>query len=515
MANAQLLVNLLARLLAQLVIKFAKKLNFKSSRLPAVAGSYFSVDEEIIVLIHRMHLDDNYVVLDVNSGAVHIIDEMIYDMLGVYEGHNGEETLQQLKGKYPQKDMEEALEELKELQAQGLLFSPEFPIPETFKFEPVLKSLCLNIAHDCNLRCGYCFAGTGDFGGKRALMSKDIAEKAVEFAIAGSKKRHNLEMDLFGGEPLVNFPVVKHVIEYVRKREQETGKNIKLTLTTNGTLLTDEIIQFLNDNRVMLVLSLDGSKETHDHMRPMTGGRGSYDKAVAGFKKAIDSREGKNYYLRGTYTHYNTHFADDTVSMLDVGREISMEPVVGLDEPYVLTEEDWPILDKEYEKLARIYLEKRRAGEAFDFFHFNVALDNGPCVAKRLAGCGAGHEYYAITPEGDIYPCHQFVGREEYKMGTLDTGIVKKDMIQEFRQMHVMNKSACRECWARFFCSGGCHANADLINHDLSKPYEYGCKLQRKRLEMAIIVQALLSEDVNEGKEDLRPAIDNFKFQTK
>lgn len=467
------------------------------------------------MLIHRMHLDDNYVVLDINSGAVHLVDKEIYDLLGFYDGTNKEETIEKFSSTYPHKAIMEDLAALEDLQKQGLLFSPEFPVPDTFKFEPILKSLCLHIAHDCNLRCGYCFAGTGDFGGHRALMSNEIAEKAVEFAIAGSKQRHNLELDLFGGEPLVNVPVVKHVINYVRKREKETGKNIKLTLTTNGTLLSDDIVKFLNDNRVMLVLSLDGSKATHDHMRPFAGGKGSYDAAVKGFKKVIDSRQGKNYYLRGTYTHYNTHFADDTVSMLDVGKEISMEPVVGTDEPYVLTEEDWPTLDKEYEKLARIYLEKRRAGEPFDFFHFNVALDNGPCVAKRLAGCGAGHEYFAITPEGDIYPCHQFVGREKYKMGNLATGIVKKDMVQYFRQMHVMKKPACRECWARFFCSGGCHANAELANGDIAKPYEYGCRIQKKRLEMAIIVQALLTEDVNEGKDDLRPAIDNFKFQVK
>lgn len=467
------------------------------------------------MLIHRMHLDDNYVVLDVNSGAVHIIDKMIYDMLGIYDGTNKTETLQHFTGEYPAADVEEAMEELEDLQKQGLLFSPEFPVPDTFSDEPILKSLCLHIAHDCNLRCKYCFADTGDFGGHRALMSKEIAEQAVEFAIKGSKQRHNLELDLFGGEPLVNWPVVEHVVNYVRRREQETGKNIKLTLTTNGTLLNDANVKFLNDNRVMLVLSLDGSKATHDNMRPFAGGKGSYDKAVAGFRKAIDSRHGKNYYLRGTYTHYNLHFTDDVLSMLEVGREISMEPVVGTTEPYVLKEEDWPILDKEYEKLARVYLEKRRKGEGFDFFHFNVALDNGPCVAKRLAGCGAGHEYFAITPEGDIYPCHQFVGREKYKMGTLATGIVKKDMVQYFRHMHVMKKDACRTCWARFFCSGGCHANADLVNGDIAKPYEYGCKIQKKRLEMAIILEALLTEDVNEGKKDLRPAIDNFKFQVK
>ena len=382
------------------------------------------------LLIHRMHLDDHYVVLDVNSGAVHIIDKMIYDILGFYDGNNPEETKAHFKGKYADSDVEEVLAELKELQEAGLLFSPDFSVPDTFAEEPILKSLCLHVAHDCNLRCGYCFADTGDFGGHRALMSKEVAQKAIEFAIKGSKKRHNLELDLFGGEPLMNMPVVKFIVDYVRKREKETGKNIKLTLTTNGTLLTDEIVTYLNDNRVMLVLSLDGSKKTHDHMRPYPGHLGSFDKAVEGFKKVIESRRGRNYYLRGTYTHYNPHFADDVLAMLEVGSEISMEPVVGTNEPYVLTEDDWQILDKEYEKLARIYLDKRRKGIPFDFFHFNVALDNGPCVAKRLAGCGAGHEYYAITPEGDIYPCHQFVGREQYKMGTLDMGIVKKDMVQ-------------------------------------------------------------------------------------
>lgn len=378
------------------------------------------------LLIHRMHLDDHYVVLDVNSGAVHIIDKMIYDILGFYDGNNPEETKAHFKGKYADSDVEEVLAELKELQEAGLLFSPDFSVPDTFAEEPILKSLCLHVAHDCNLRCGYCFADTGDFGGHRALMSKEVAQKAIEFAIKGSKKRHNLELDLFGGEPLMNMPVVKFIVDYVRKREKETGKNIKLTLTTNGTLLTDEIVTYLNDNRVMLVLSLDGSKKTHDHMRPYPEHLGSFDKAVEGFKKVIESRRGRNYYLRGTYTHYNPHFADDVLAMLEVGSEISMEPVVGTNEPYVLTEDDWQILDKEYEKLARIYLDKRRKGIPFDFFHFNVALDNGPCVAKRLAGCGAGHEYYAITPEGDIYPCHQFVGREQYKMGTLDMGIVKK-----------------------------------------------------------------------------------------
>ncbi|NCD08354.1 MAG: thioether cross-link-forming SCIFF peptide maturase [Negativicutes bacterium] len=465
------------------------------------------------MLIHKMKLDDNMAVLDINSGAVHMVDEIIYDILEVFTGANDSETVEAMADRYKEADVREALAELHELKDDGLLFSPEYPVPDTFSEEPILKSLCLHIAHDCNLRCGYCFAGTGDFGGKRELMSNEIAEKAVEFAIKGSKQRHNLDIDLFGGEPLVNPDVVRHVVSYVRKREKETGKNIKLTLTTNGTLLNDENIEFLNKNRVMLVLSLDGKKETHDVMRPFPNKQGSYDVVAEKFKKVIESRHEKNYYLRGTYTHYNINFVDDVLDMTRIGKEISMEPVVGIDEPYVLTEDDLPLIMKEYEKLARIYLQRRREGNPFDFFHFNVALDNGPCVAKRLAGCGAGHEYFAITPEGDIFPCHQFVGREEYKLGTLDTGVVKPLMVKKFRNMHVMNKPTCKECWARFFCSGGCHANADLINGDLSKPYEYGCKLQKKRLECAIIIQAMLAADAQDGASDLRPEIDNFKFK--
>lgn len=465
------------------------------------------------MLIHRMRLDDHRVVLDINSGAVHIVDEMTYDILGVFDGENIEETKKYFNGKYDSDELSELLGELVELKEEGLLFTPEYPIPDTFKQEPIVKSLCLHVAHDCNLLCRYCFAGTGDFGGHRALMSFDTAKKAIEYAIKGSKQRKHLEIDLFGGEPLCNYDVVKQIILYVRKREEECGKTIKLTLTTNGTMLTEDKARFFTENRVMLVLSLDGSKETHDYMRPYPKNVGSYDVAVKNFKKFIEIAGNKNYYLRGTYTHHSVHFTKDVLAMTEVGSDVSMEPVIGIDEDYVLTKEDLPILKEEYDKLARVYLKRRHEGHPFNFFHFNVALNNGPCVNKRLAGCGAGHEYFAVTPEGDLYPCHQFVGREEYKMGTLDTGIVRPDLVKKFRNTHVMTKPKCKECWARFFCSGGCHANADLINHDISEPYEYGCELQKKRLENALIVQALLAEEVNEGKEDLRSSIDNFVFK--
>ena len=446
------------------------------------------------MLIHKMRLDEYMAVLDVNSGAVHLVDDVIYDLLDVFDGTNDDEAIAALQTSYPEKDLREALEELHQLQEEGLLFSPEFEVPQTFAETPILKSLCLHIAHDCNLRCGYCFAGTGDFGGYRAMMSKETAEKAVEFAIAGSKMRHNLELDLFGGEPLMNPEVVKHVINYVRRREFETGKNIKLTLTTNGTLLNDDIIQFLNDNRVMLVLSLDGKKETHDNMRPFPNKTGSYDAAVRGFKKVIESRNGKNYYLRGTYTHFNPHFAEDTLDMTKIGKELSVEPVVGIDEPYVLTEADLPVLYEEYDKLARAYLQKRREGDAFDFFHFNVALDNGPCVAKRLAGCGAGHEYFAITPEGDIYPCHQFVGNEDFLMGNVFEGLKRTDIRDSFKSCNVYSKEKCRECFARFYCSGGCAANSYNFHGDIHNTYDIGCALQKKRVECAIMIKAAEAE---------------------
>ncbi len=461
------------------------------------------------MLIHKFKLDDNIIVLDVNSGAVHLIDQMIYDILDVYQGDNPQMVYEKLAGQYQLEDLQEAIGELESLQKAGLLFSKAPEIPEVFKEQPIVKSLCLHVAHDCNLRCGYCFASTGDFGtSTRSLMSKEVGEKAIEFAIAGSQKRHNLEIDFFGGEPLMNWSVNKYLIEYARRREQETGKNIKLTLTTNATLLTEEIIEFLNKNRVMLVISIDGRKEVHDRIRPYEGGVGSYDKAVAGFKKVVQLRGDKNYYVRGTYTRYNLDFAQDVLDMAKLGKEISVEPVVGTTEAYALQKEDLPILYAEYEKLARAYLQANLAGEGFNFFHFNVALDGGPCLNKRLSGCGAGHEYFAVTPEGVLYPCHQFVGREEYLLGNLDSGVQKPKIVEEFRNAHILNKPDCLECWARYHCSGGCHANAQLINGDIYKPYELGCDLQRKRLECAILLQAVLAEAKIE-----REKISNFSYK--
>ncbi len=429
--------------------------------------------------------------LDINSGAVHVIDKMIYDLMDLYDGTNRAEVLAAYSSKYDKNDMMEALEELEELIATKQLFAPSIDVPPTFSQEPLVKSLCLHVAHDCNLRCKYCFAGTGDFGHDRSLMSKEVGEKAVDFIIAGSGQRKHCEIDFFGGEPLMNMPVVKHVVEYVRKREKETGKEFKLTLTTNGVLLNDKNIQYLNDNHISVVLSLDGRKEVHDRMRPNVAGKGSYDNVLANFRKLVDARGGENYFLRGTFTAYNLDFTADVLDMADQGfKLLSVEPVVAKECDYEITEAHLPKLFEEYDKLAEAYIQRKLTDNGFEFFHFNMDINNGPCVAKRLSGCGAGHEYFAVAPNGDLYPCHQFVGRDKYLLGNLFDGVTNQEMPQHFRQAHVLNKPECSKCWARFYCSGGCHANADLFHDDIKIPYEIGCKLQQKRMECAIMIQA-------------------------
>lgn len=450
--------------------------------------------------IHKFVQSGVYILLDVNSGAVHVIDKMIYDMMDYFDGSNDSEVIEHLKGTYGEDDLREALEELHYLMQIQQLFAPDIDVPPTFKQKGIVKSLCLMIAQDCNLRCKYCFGDGGSYGQERAIMTPEIGMKAVDFLIEASGPRKHCEMDFFGGEPLMNMKTVKAVTEYVHKREAETGKKIKLTLTTNGILLNDANIKWLNENDFSLVLSLDGRREVHDNMRPTVGGQGSYDKAVANFKKCLDSRKGGSYdyrgiytFLRGTYTHENMDFTDDVLSMHDAGFDIlSMEPVVMKDSPLGFTEDDLPRLSEEYDRLVDAYMERHRAGKGFFFFHFNMDLSNGPCVAKRLSGCGAGHEYFAVAENGDLYPCHQFVGREKYKLGTIFEGVTDHELPGYFRESHVMNKEKCRNCWARFFCSGGCHANADLFHGDIRQPYEVGCEIQKKRLECAIAVQAML-----------------------
>ncbi|MBQ9364577.1 MAG: thioether cross-link-forming SCIFF peptide maturase [Schwartzia sp.] len=444
--------------------------------------------------IHKFIQNGMYILLDVNSGAVHVIDKMIYDIMDTFDGTNDDDVVLSLRDKYDEAELREALSELHELIKIKELFAPDIDVPPTFSDIGIVKSLCLMVAHDCNLRCKYCFADTGDFGGGRELMSAEVGERAIDYLIEHMGHRIHSEVDFFGGEPLMNMPVVRRITEHVRKREKETGKVFKLTLTTNGLMLNEENRKFFNDNNISLVLSLDGRKETHDRMRPDAGWHGTYDRVLPNFQKMVASRDGKNYYLRGTYTKYNLDFTDDVLSMADAGFDIlSIEPVVAKDMPYAIGESDLPRIYEEYDRLVEAYLARHREGKGFFFFHFNMDLSNGPCVAKRLAGCGAGHEYMAVAANGDLYPCHQFVGRERYRLGSVFEGVTDDKWPEYFRHSHVLNKEKCRDCWARFFCSGGCHANADLFHDDIREPYEVGCAIQKKRLECALMVQAVLA----------------------
>lgn len=443
-------------------------------------------------MIHRFKQGGQNIVLDVNSGAVHLVDDITFEIIGKLDEGKNNEILGELTKKFPREEILEVLAEVEKIISAGELFAPDMEVPPTFQNVGVVKSLCLMVAQDCNLRCKYCFGSGGSYG-KRGVMSEEVGKAAVDFIIKNSGLRKHCEIDFFGGEPLINFKTVKAVTEYVRRREVETGKIFKLTLTTNGVALDDEKISWLNENNISLVLSLDGRKEIHDAMRPDLNGRGSYDKVVKNFQKIVESRNDENYYLRGTYTNQNLDFASDVESMLDAGFDVlSIEPVVLKDSPLALTEKDLPKIFAEYDRLSEMYLERRRAGKGFFFFHFNVDLSNGPCVAKRLAGCGAGHEYFAVAENGDLYPCHQFVGREKYRLGDVFNGVEEtaRHWTKYFRESHVLNKPKCRDCWAKYFCSGGCHANADLFNGDIRKPYEIGCAIQKKRLECAIYVQA-------------------------
>ncbi len=443
--------------------------------------------------IYKFTSNGLYIVLDINSGAVHVVDKMVYEIMDVFNGSNDEAVLAQFSGQYAAADLTEVLAELHELIDAKKLFTPMIEVPATFSQKPLVKSVCLHIAHDCNLRCGYCFAGTGDFGHDRGLMSKEVAERAIEFIIENSGPRINSEIDFFGGEPLMNMDTVRHAVSYVRRRETETGKKFQLTLTTNGVLLNEEITQYLNDNNILLVLSLDGRRAVHDNVRPFPNGQGSYDMVLENFKRTIASRNDQSYYLRGTFTAQNLDFAADVLDMASHGcSQLSVEPVVSKDSKYAITEEHLPQIFAQYDELAKVYLERQRNGNGFNFFHFNLDINNGPCVAKRLSGCGAGHEYFAVTPDGDLYPCHQFVGREKFLLGNVFEGVKNTVLPNQFRQSHVLSKDECRDCWARYYCGGGCHANAEAFSGNIDTPYKIGCELQKKRLECAIMIQAIL-----------------------
>ncbi len=437
------------------------------------------------------------VAVDVNSGAVHVLDDVTYDVLNLAQPPLSERCPQEIKESLPQyapEAVDEAWQDLRELEGEGLLFVEDDYLDPAdavaMQREAPIKALCLHVSHDCNLRCKYCFASTGDFGtGKRMTMDFETARRAIDFVVERSGKRRNIEVDFFGGEPLMAMDTVKRTVEYARSLEKEHDKSFRFTITTNGILLDDETIAYINAEMSNAVLSLDGRKEIHDRMRPKMGGQGSYDTIVPKFQKLVAGRGSKDYYLRGTFTRDNLDFASDVMHIASLGfRNISVEPVVGgPEDPYALREEDIPKLQAEYERLA----EELRAHPEINFFHFNVDLAQGPCVIKRLRGCGAGCEYVAITPDGEIYPCHQFVGNEAYRLGSLYDGSFDMDLSRRFAGLNIYTREECRSCWARFYCSGGCSASNLLVNGDIKKPHRVGCELERKRLECAIALRAL------------------------
>ena len=454
-------------------------------------------------MVHQYKNNGYDIVLDVNSGAIHVVDDVTYDVIALYEGHTREEIVNSLRERYPETEVEEALDEVQMLVDNEELFTKdtyENYIMDFKKRPTVVKALCLHIAHDCNLACQYCFAEEGEYHGRRALMSFEVGKKALDFLIANSGNRRNLEVDFFGGEPLMNWQVVKDLVAYGREQEKLHDKKFRFTLTTNGVLLNDEVMEFCNREMGNVVLSIDGRKEVHDKMRPFRKGAGSYDLIVPKFQQFAESRHQDKYYVRGTFTHYNLDFSEDVLHLADLGfKQISVEPVVAEPkEPYAIREEDLPKLFEEYDKLAVEMIRRHKSGEDFNFFHFMIDLEGGPCVAKRLSGCGSGTEYLAVTPWGDFYPCHQFVGNEKVLLGNVDEGILNTDIRDEFKCCNVYAKEKCRKCFARFYCSGGCAANAYNFSGDICGAYDIGCELQKKRIECAIMIKAAEEEQKNE-----------------
>lgn len=451
------------------------------------------MDYNVKPMIHRFQQNGMNIVMDVNSGIVHVVDDVTYKVLAYYNGTNRGMVLANLAKDYEEAELNEVMDDLDDLIAKEVLFAP---MDKNYKMaiedRPIIKALCINIAHDCNLRCQYCFAGQGGYGQWRMLMSFDVARRAVDFLIAHSGPREHCELDFFGGEPLMNWHVVQQTIDYVHKQEKKHGKKIKMSLTTNGLLLDKEKVKYLTDNHISLILSLDGRKEMHDRMRPGVHGEGTYDEIVKNLQYCVANRKGEEYYVRGTFTRYNMDFTTDVIDMIDKGfPAVSMEPVVGEDTAdYSIKEEDLPRVKAEYDRLAKLFIAREEEGRPFFFFHFNMDLWKGPCLPKRLRGCGAGHEYLAVVPNGDIYPCHQFVGRDGYVIGNVYEGLKNFKMMRDFRMNHVFSKPECVDCWAKFFCSGGCHANNEAFAGDIHKPFHITCEIQKKRVECAMMIQA-------------------------
>ncbi len=457
-------------------------------------------------MIHKYSLNGYNIVLDVNSGAVHVVDDVTSDLLDILDlpitDDSEGELVEKLQHKYTVEQITEAYQDVKELMEQDLLFSEDTYGDYAAKMvSGPVKAMCLHIAHDCNLRCKYCFASTGEYGGKRALMSPEVGKKAIDYLLKYSYGRKNLELDFFGGEPTMNFDAVKEVVAYARSKEQEYGKNFRFTITTNGVLLDDEKIDFINREMYNCVLSLDGRKEINDAIRPTVNGKGSYDLIVPKYQKLVEARrkcaDNRNqYYVRGTFTKKNLDFTQDVLHLFDLGfDQVSVEPVVSPEyQDYAITEEDLPRIFQEYEALAKTVLQLKKEGKKFNFFHFMIDLDQGPCAIKRLRGCGCGNEYVAVTPEGDVYPCHQFVGMDDWKMGSVldqSLDLEKKDY---FAKTNVYTKEDCKNCWAKFYCSGGCNANSLQYAGDVRKSHRISCELEKKRLECAIMIQAAMAD---------------------
>ena len=452
------------------------------------------------IMIHQYKFNGRNIVLDVCSGAVHVVDDPTYDIISMFETNDLETIKKAVTEKYKdrddvtEKDIENCYAQLLEMQKNGQLFTADSfePMAGTLKARTsgVVKALCLHIAHTCNLNCSYCFASQGKYHGERALMSYEVGKRALDFLIENSGTRRNLEVDFFGGEPLMNFDVVKQLVAYARSIEKEKNKNFRFTLTTNGVLVDDDVIEFSNREMSNVVLSLDGRKEVHDRYRVDYAGNGSWEKIVPKFQKFVNARGGKNYYMRGTFTHANPDFLEDIKTMLDLGfSELSMEPVVAAsDDPAALTEADKPVVMKQYEDLAKLMLERDKEGKPFTFYHYMLDLKGGPCIYKRISGCGSGTEYMAVTPWGDLYPCHQFVGDEKFKLGDIWSGVNNKKIQDEFASCNVYAREECRDCWARLYCSGGCAANAYHATGSVKGVYKYGCDLFKKRMECAIAV---------------------------
>ncbi|HEX3025746.1 MAG TPA: thioether cross-link-forming SCIFF peptide maturase [Clostridia bacterium] len=454
-------------------------------------------------MIHKYRLGGYSIVLDVNSGTVHVLDDVTYDLLDYAEnalpGNLPQAAVAALSEKYGRESLEDSWKEIAQLHSQGLLFSPDvYDAYRNAGEHAPIKSMCLNISHDCNLRCKYCFASTGDFGSGRKLMPFEVGKAAIDFILEKSAGRHNLEIDFFGGEPLMNFDTVKKVVEYGREASRPVHKNIRFTITTNGLLLDDDKIDFINREMSNVVLSIDGRKEVNDKMRIRTDGTGSYDEILKNFKNLVEKRNHENYYVRGTFTRENLDFMADVLHLADLGfDQVSVEPVIAGEElPYSIGEAELPGIFEEYEKLSEEIIKRHRQGRKFNFFHFMIDLDHGPCAIKLLKGCGCGNEYVAVTPDGDIYPCHQFVGHDEFVMGNVlnhDGGMIDEKMKDQFSKANIFTKAGCSECWAKFFCSGGCNANNHEFNGSIFKPHSLSCKMEKKRLECAIMIKAALS----------------------